>query len=95
MSAKLQIQIETSLSADPPFHIQICDAVVAYNANTGVEPVMTVYAITHTSTDVLATFSVQQNLTTGGFDVIATPGPGSNGAFQCAIHSVELRTNYY
>jgi hypothetical protein len=92
-SAKLTIQIEANeVGGDGQWHTQVCEATIAGRWNGG-EPAMTVYAITHTSIDDLATFTVQRNLTSGCIEVVATPTvTNAQNGVQFRIHSVELYT---
>ena len=57
------------VGGDGAWHTQICDAVIAKRSNNTSDPIMTVYAVTHTSVDILATFTVQRNVTTNKIEV--------------------------
>lgn len=98
--AKLQIQVEAEEGGDATgWHSQVCEAVIASrgyaNATNGFgEPVMTVYAVTHTSVAPLVEFTVRRDPTTHFIEVVATQtataATPSNA--QLRIYSVETAT---
>ena len=94
-SAKLNIQIEVpEQDGDGAWHTQICEATIAKRNLTYGDPSMVVYAVTHTSTNPLATFTVQRNPTTNYIEVVAsvTAATASQNGLQYRIYSIELST---
>ena len=93
-SVKLNIQIEVQeVGGDGAWHTQMCEANIAKRSNSTGDPVMTVYGVTHTSVDVLATFTVQKNMTTNKIEVVATPTAAAVAqGLQYRIHAVEFGT---
>lgn len=98
-SAKLTIQLEANELGDATgWHSQVCEAIIASRgyANSfggpGGDPVMTVYAVTYTSTVPLVTFTVQRNAITKVVEVVATKTAAIDGNANFRIHSVEMST---
>ena len=88
-SAKLNIQVEANEAQDETgFHTQSCELILAARANMG-EPDITVYAVTHTSANLLVTFTVQRNVS-GFIEIIATPAATMTGTAFMRIYSVEM-----
>ena len=97
-SVKLVIQLETNVVGDNTgWHSQVCEAIIAsrgYANGTGVgEPVMTVYGVTYTSTQPLATFTVQRNVTTKKIEIVAARTAATTDGLYFKIHSVEMGTS--
>ena len=94
-TVKLIINIEAlEIGSDGERHTQSCEAIIAnrvYKPNA--EPAMTVYGVTHTSIGVLATFTIQRNITTQQIEVVATSNAlVVNGSAYSHVYSTELLT---
>lgn len=74
------------------YNTQSCEAIIAANGADGIGldvPVMSVYGITYTDVNPLATFSVTRNATSKKIEVFATLNTTTNLAY-LRIHSLEL-----
>ena len=91
-SAKLLILVEQDPGDSTPDNSQTCEAIISAKGAGGIStdvPVISVYGITYTSLNPLATFSVQRNLSSGLIEVIATLIDNNDPAY-FRIHSTEL-----
>ena len=96
-SVKLTIQLEATEVGDATgWHSQICEAVIASRGyassfnGAGGEPIMTVYAVTYTSTAPLVTFTVRRDAITKLIEVVGTTTLATADNPQFRIHSVEM-----
>ena len=96
---KLVIMVETRLddNVDNVDHTQVCEAIIAANYNSNTEPSMSVYGLTYTSPNPLATFTVQRTgYTSGGsgtIEVIAT-NVQTQYDLQVSVHAVQFGSSY-
>lgn len=96
VSAKLVIQVEGSVSPDTndeaTWHTQICEAHIVRRANFTTAPAISVYGITYTSLNALATFTAQYNVVTNKMEVVAT---ATNAGYPLSvkIHATEIGTS--
>lgn len=91
-SVKLTIQLECyEVGDESGWHTQVCEAVIASRgAGQYGEPIMTVYGVTYTSTQPLASFSVQRNPVDNTIEVVATRTAATTDGIDFRIHSVEI-----
>ena len=99
---KLLIQAEIDETGDATgWHSQVCEAIVASRGYASSasgplgDPHMTVYGVTHTSTDPLITFTVQRDPITNLIEVTGnrTATALSSARVDFRIHSVEMSTS--
>lgn len=96
---KLVIMVETRLddNVDNVDHTQVCEAIIAANYNSSTEPSMSVYGLTYTSPNPLATFTVQRTgYTSGGsgtIEVVAT-NVQTQYDLQVSVHAVQFGSSY-
>jgi hypothetical protein len=99
---KLIIQAEIDETGDATgWHSQVCEAIVAsrgYATSASGplgDPQMTVYGVTHTSTDPLITFTVQRDPITKLIEVVGTRTATalSSARVDFRIHSVQMSTS--
>ena len=94
-TVKLIINIEAlEVGGDGQWHTQSCEAIIANRVfMNNADPAMTVYGLTYTSVNTLATFTVQRNFTTQQIEVVATSNNlVVDGAAYAHIYSTELLT---
>jgi hypothetical protein len=100
--AKLIIQAEIDETGDATgWHSQVCEAIIASRGYASSasgplgDPHMTVYGVTHTSTDPLITFTVQRDPVTNLIEVTGTRTATavSSARVDFRIHSVEMSTS--
>ena len=99
---KLIIQAEIDETGDATgWHSQVCEAIIASRGYASSasgplgDPHMTVYGVTHTSTDPLITFTVQRDPVTNLIEVTGTRTATavSSARVDFRIHSVEMSTS--
>jgi len=90
---KLTIMVETRLdnNTDDVNHTQLCEAIIAANYNSNTDPVMSVYGLTYTSPDPLATFEIQR---TGNFIEVVANNPQTQYNLQVNVHAVQFGSYY-
>lgn len=96
-SAKLVIQVEGQLDGDLTGvdHTQTCEATIALNYNTDIDPVMSVYGVVHTSPTPLATFTIRRGtgIFAGKVEILAENSQTTNDIL-VKVQSLQFVSRY-